>query len=296
MKIAKLDNELVCLIPNTKDSSVAEVYVVMLLFTTFVLIVNGCVIVVHLMFKQLRTSFGKLLMLYCLNIICMAISFFVRTMMVLSQTGRLLLACHFLTLSVVAFSVGYEVTATCMLHSLMYILYRSNQLQQITKEESRSLYRWHIGYILGSLLLVAFLMISYDVGVHRGAHILPNGECTTSDPLNSAVLSINGTIQKSIQVLLFAFYLYYKYQLNKDVQNPDILQSQEKLLHGIAIAMGATIGLALLFYIIYAIFFFTPTFAMGWALFFIQQCMIAANLLFTKKMKHMCKEYFSKDK
>ena len=295
VKIAKLDNELVCITSNTVNSTPAEVYIVMLLFTTLVLTVNGCVIVVHLMFKQLRTSFGKLLMLYCLYIVCMAVSFFVRMTMVLSQTGRLLLACHYLTLIVVTFSIGYEATATSMLHCLTYIVYRSNQLQRITQEESKSLYRWHIGYILGTMFLVAFLMITYDVGVHRGAHILPNGECTTSDPLNTAVLSINGGVQKSIQVVMFAFYLYYKYQLNKDVQNPDILHSQEKLLHRIAVAMGGTIGMSLVLYIIYTIFLFTPAFAMSWALFFIQQCMITVNLLFTKKMKGMCKEYFLKD-
>jgi len=118
-----------------------------------------------------------------------------------------------------------------MLHHLAYIVCRSNQLQRITKEESKPLLRWHIGYILGTMFLVVFLMIIYDVGVHQGAHILPNVECTTSDPLNSTVLSINGGVQKSIQVVLFTFYLYYKYQLTKNVQNPDMPQSQEKLLH-----------------------------------------------------------------
>jgi len=91
-------------------------------------------------------------------------------------------------------------------------------------------------------------MISYDLGIHRYIHILPNRDCTASDSLNTTVLSINGAVQKSAQLVLFAFYLY-KYQLNKDVQNPDILESQEKVLHRLAVAMGATIRMALFLFL-----------------------------------------------
>jgi len=196
----------------------------------------------------------------------------------------------------VAFAVGLEATATSLLHHLTYIVYRSNQLQRITKEESKSLYRWHIGYILGTVFLVAFLTIIYDMGVHEGAHIFPSGDCNNLVPLISTVLSTSSGMQKSIQVVLFAFYLYYKYQLTKDVQNNDMLQNQEKLLHRIGAAMGATIGIASLFYLIWVIFYFVPAFVMCWVVFFVQQCMVTAYLLFTKKMKNMCKEYFSKDK
>ena len=46
------------------------------------------------------------------------------------------------------------------------------------------------------------------------------------------------------QVLLLIIYLYYKYHLNKDVHSLQVLTSQEKLLHKIAVAMGPTVAWA----------------------------------------------------
>ena len=209
---------------------------------------DGSVIIVHQMFKELRTLFGKLLILHCLFPFSVVITYFVRLIVELSPTVRQLTACHFLILGIVVSAVGYEVTVTSMLHSLTYILYRSNQLQRVTKEESEHLHKWYITYIFGMIPLILFLMISYDLGIHQCIHILPNGDCTASDSLNTTVLSINGAVQKSAQLVLFAFYLY-KYQLNKDVQNPDILESQEKVLHRLAVAMGATIRMALFLFL-----------------------------------------------
>jgi len=73
------------------------------------------------------------------------------------------------------------------------------------------------------------------------------------------------------------------------------VHNQEKLLHKIAVAMGATIGMSYLLFLAYVIFDFPFVFQLSWLLFLIQECVIAANFLCTKKMKQMCKEYISKD-
>ena len=43
--------------------------------------------------------------------------------------------------------------------------------------------------------------------------------------------------------MLFTTYLYYIYQISKDVTNPALLESQQSLLHKIGLAMGAVVGL-----------------------------------------------------
>jgi len=241
--ITKLDDELPCVIPNSVSTHPVALYIVVFTIVILAVIVNGYIFAVHLMFKELRKVFGKLLMLHSLFTVCSSVGFLAKVIMLQSQTGRQLIACFLLSICEVAVSAGTDdVTATCMLHCLAYILYRSFKLQRISKEDSKSWYRYYIACILGSMALVLFLMISYDVGIDQGAHILPNGDCSVGDVLFGHVKSISLVINKSAQVLFFLAYLYFKYQLNKDVQNPALLKSQDKLLHQIAITLGATIG------------------------------------------------------
>jgi len=97
-------------------------------------IVNGYVVVVHLM---LRTLFGKLLMIYSILSICLNVSFVTKALMMVLQIGRQLLACHFFTIRVMICAVGSDVSGTCILLCFVHIFYCNNKLQRISKEESR---------------------------------------------------------------------------------------------------------------------------------------------------------------
>jgi len=142
---------------------------------------------------------------------------------------------------------------------------------------------------------VSFLTLSYDIGTNNGAHIFPNTHCGAIDSFLGSAINAILTPNKSIQIVLFAVYLYYKYQLNKDAQNSIILNSQEKLLDRIAVAVGTTVGLAYPFTIAFTLFESQLALTVSFLLFLIQNCMIMASLLCTKKMKQMCKDYFSSD-
>ena len=143
--------------------------------------------------------------------------------------------------------------------------------------------------------LTLFFTINYDLGVNQGAHIFPNGVCSSSDKLVDHTLSIVSTVNKSFQMVMFVVYLYYRYQLNKDVQNATILSSWERVLHKIAIGMGATIGMSQGLYLLFVIFESPLIFSMSLLMFFIEQCVVMTAFLSTKKMKKMCKERFSKE-
>ena len=193
-----------------------------------VVFVIGYIVVVHLMFKELCSGFiGKLLLLYCLAIACMAVG--VATKMVMSlQTGRIQLVCHFLSFFIILDVVSFDYLATCMLHGFAYIVYRNNKLQQVFKGESKTLFRWYMAYILGTMSLSLFLKINYDLGVNQGAYIFPNGVCSSSDSLVDHTLSIVSRVNKLFQMVMFTVYLYYRYQPNKDVQNATIYLEQSR--------------------------------------------------------------------
>ena len=136
-------------------------------------------------------------------------------------------------------------------------------------------------------------MMSYDLGIHRGAHILPNGvDCAVTVHFIGRVIIITAFFHKSIQFPTFLVYLYYKYS---DVQDPAILNSQEKVLHKIAITMGATVGISQLLFMIHCVANSVLVFVAFWLLFFIQLCVITSHFMCTKKMKALFKEYFAKD-
>jgi len=93
-------------------------------------------------------------------------------------------------------------------------------------------------------------IVAYDIARDNiNGIILPNGRCiyTNKHFHDTLQISIRFTsINKIIQGVSFISYLYYTYQLNKDISNPAILERQQSLLH----AMGAVVGFS---YIMFAI-------------------------------------------
>ena len=71
MVIAKIDDELPCLeYHNTTDDRSFTVHLVEAIIYSLTIIVSACILIIHLLFKNLRKSlFGKLLSLYNLGII-----------------------------------------------------------------------------------------------------------------------------------------------------------------------------------------------------------------------------------
>jgi len=289
--ITRLDDELPCAVSTSEAPDLVGIATFSSILMLLVL-VNGYVFVVHLMFKKLRTKIGKLLMLRSILIILMAVNLLVKVLMESSQAWNQLIACHFVSLFTAIFSNAQEVAATCILHCFAYILYRSNKLQRISEAESKSLYRWYVTYILATVSLVSFVTISYDIGINRGLHILPSGDCSSNNDFMDNITNIFTNVQKSAQVILFFIYLYYKHQLNKDVQSSTILRSQEKMLNKIAIAMGASVGISHLLYVLYVIFNWSTAYQLAFLLFIIQQGVIMSSFLYNKKMKALCKERF----
>ena len=291
--ISKLEDELPCIVPTNRETG-PTIVIIFLAITTLVLAMSLYVVVVHLMFKQLRNLMGKLLLLYCLLAAIMTIISQVHFLMIYINTPQAV--CQFFTITIPLATAGLEAVSTCILHCFAFIVYYSSKLYTTDEEERKALFRKYMAFILGSTFFVFFLMISYDLGVHQGAHILPNGvDCIVTTEFIGSILIIIAVSHKSIQFPTFLVYLYYKYKINKDVKNPVTLNSQEKVLHKIAITMGATVGIAYILYMIHYIANSLFALNVAWLLFFIQLCVITSRFMCTKRMKVLCKEYFAKD-
>ena len=89
------------------------------------LLIDGYIVVVHLLIKQLLNLFGMLLMFYSFAVVGFSIS------IVLLAMGLHTL-CHYFTVLVLYNTVSIEVFATCILHHVAYIMYHTYKLKPKT--------------------------------------------------------------------------------------------------------------------------------------------------------------------
>ena len=102
--------------------------------------------------------------------------------------------------------------------------------------------RCYLCYIIGTVAIAMLIIVTYDVGTTEGRY---NGYCSKYDPIYFTMVTMMHIISKliaPIQIAMFIVYLYYWYKIRstKDIMDYQI----NKKIFRIAIAMGATIGIA----------------------------------------------------
>ena len=209
--------------------------------------------------------------------------------------------CYVISIASILSGISIDLYATCIFHHTVYIMYCSHKLRRITPEQSKRYFTYYIIYHLSTIMIVFLGMVGYDmVKDNYNSIILPNGHCIYTnrhqDDTCQIPIVIAG-INKMAQLTLFIAYLCYIYQLNKDISNPVILERQQSLLHKIALAMGAVVGLS---YMVYAVNVITrldtvPYVALIASLFLVQQSVIIAIFLCSKKMRRKYRGCLAKE-
>ena len=107
----------------------------------------------------------------------------------------------------------------------------------------------------------------------------------------------NGTLNKSIGILLLVVYFIYYYKLNKmikvvrDMANVD--RQHNQLFFKVALTMAANIGVTQVFIVMNRIIDIKQILRIVSVVsFLIQQCVIMILCMCTKKMSQLCKEKF----
>jgi len=297
--IGRLEMEPSC-VPTVSLSADLIAFIVIWVGTSvFLVLVNGYIIVVHLMFKELCNLFGKLLMLSSLAVVCVSITTII--LMPLLAMG-MHTACHHIAVLSLYQGISVEVFAACILHFIVYTVHRSYKLRSpISEAKSKVFFRRYISFWVAMMFVVLLLMICHDVISRNGSYILPNDDCGYTTKLTFFLSMMCNSPLKAAQIVMFMMYLYYKYKLNKttrvhDVEGAAKRLSHQRQLNTIAIVMGATIGISQLAFWLFLIFGLPSTvLGLTFAIFLVQQCVIMSNFMCTEKMKRLCKEYFSKD-
>ena len=295
MMIAKDMNELSCVMPETEFLGVQ-----LALMMIFVMI-SGYMVAVHLIFKELRNTGGKLLMLYNLAIVCFSIAAAVQIIQ-FKEAVNSLPFCYIVAIVILISGASIEALATCILHQIAYIMYSSKKLRAIQLEESKQRFTYYMIYVLGTAMFTLFLMICYDLATGDYKALLqPDGHCIDlygHPDYGTAQIGLSiSAINKMAQFVLFIAYLYYMYKLNKNITNPAVLEKQQPLLRKIGTAMGAVVGLAYLMHIVDAIFNIGPDILVTliFGLFLTQQCVILAIFMCSKKIRRLFGECLKKE-
>ena len=67
--IAKLEKEPLCFTPSSYSSGINGRFVGSLVLAILIGLTSGCNVVVHLVFKELHNTFGKLVIFYSLSVV-----------------------------------------------------------------------------------------------------------------------------------------------------------------------------------------------------------------------------------
>jgi len=260
-------------------------------------VVSGYILIVHLLYKELRNVFGKLLMLYngalCLQ--CIIAVVLMITHFRIPTNSQFI--CQLLFFLFMQGDMAIEVFATCILAYLAYIVYLSDKLQQNSPSRKKRFFRYSLAYCISSLVLFGSFILAHDLETGNGRYtILPSGHCSywASDYDTILIPRTNSAINKMIQIALFIVYLCYYYKFNTDIT--EVSETNKKHLFKIAVSIGGTVGMSEFIWLLEL--FFGVDYIGGIVavmLLFVQQCIIMTSFLYYNRMSKLCRDVFKKD-
>ena len=297
--ISRNDPELFC---STTHNAHFFSQVIRMFMLILPILASGYIAVVHLIFKELRSTFGKMLAFYSIGIAFANANIFGLTITHYNIAVHSTMPCYlffFVFMQSIMVSEGF---ATCIIAYLAYIMRHSYKGRKLTRELDKKLYKYSIVYVLGLLLLFNIFIMSYDFGTDAYKHvILPDGHCSFINPTEYNTIEIahaHNTLNKALQFILIMMYFIYYYKLNKMltmvrsmVANTD--QQQNQLFFKIAVTMGATIGISEFIFIYNRFAGHIVTGIIGAFALLVQQCVIVILMMCSRNVLQLCKERFS---
>ena len=284
--------------PNTSEDSTIN-QLIGLVIVTFIALVSGYIAVIHMLFKQLRGTFGKLMMLHNIALVCQSFNILALNITHRNIVVHSTMPCYLFHFLFMQSAVMGEAFATSFLAYLAHIMCQSYRSVQVTKQTNRKLYKYSIVYALVTVLLLSIFSLSYDFGTGTFKHtLLPNGHCSilvqteyNTIQLFHFYIYINEIIQTLLLVAYFVYYYKYKkmFTIIQNMATSDDIQ-QNRLFFKIAVTMGATLGLSQVIFASSWYFDNEIGLRISGSFFLIQQCIIMSLYICSKKVSQLCKE------
>jgi len=254
-------------------------------------LVSGYIIIIYLVFKDMHTSFGLLMVLYNGAIIFQCLTAVPILFMQLYGSPYSPTTCYVVQFIFMQGIMVSEVFATCLIAHIAYIMYYSNKLR--TELPTMKMFKHYTIYVASVLGLFNFFIVGYDVatGNSRNA-ILLNGICS---PLNTKYNTTDiawacVAFNKTVQVTLFAIFLKYLYKHKKGgkTENATANKLLNKLFIKISVIMGAIIGINQVLWLMVIVLDFHYLSAIAGNFLLVIQQHIIMGVVSYKKMAQAC--------
>ena len=171
-----------------------------LTFNFIVLIAATATIIIHFIYRELRTVSGILIVILCISISiieCVAITY-IMTFYQQVNIPKELCAVIFNYFNLVILGNIYEASKTTLLAHFAYAMFRSYKLLG-DQENERSLLYKYIAFIIGAPAIIGIIIITVDVTVTRKAfETTSEGQC---------ILFIDPSATEGVQLSLIMFYV-----------------------------------------------------------------------------------------
>ena len=264
-------------------------------------IISGCTVVVFLCFKELCTTFGKLLMLFSIGRTFHSITIIILLITTHMITLNSTMLCYIFWFLFLQASMITEESTTCVIAYLAYIMYSSYRSIELKKEDNNRFLKYSKVYTFGLPLLFQIFMISYDVGSGTYRHvILSNGRCSfiptppyTTSSIGYANIFFNRVLQITLVIVYFTYYFKIQNALKLIRSMATSSKQKDQLYLKLGVAMAAIMGISKFFYVLDAFIDHSDWLLLiGTFFLFIQQALVMILLTCSKKMARLCKERF----
>ena len=302
MLVSKNDPELFCSSPKTNTYLTNSQVIIKAVVLTFISLSSGYIAALHLLFKELRTVFGKLMIIYNMATALRTLDTSIIIITHNSIAVHAITPCYLLYFLFMQLLMMSEASATCITAYLAYVMRQSCRSREVKNIHNKQFYKNCINYIFGSLLLFDILILSYDFGTGAFQNVLlPNGHCSSLAQMEYDTIQIAQAytiISKIIQAILLAVYFVHYYQLSNALRMVNTLalnadHKQNRLYFKLAATMAATIGISQFFFIYIIFIDFTIIVGIvGIFMLLIQQCVIIILFTSSKKVVQLCQDRF----
>ena len=297
--IFKNEPELFCSTLNASDHGTNTLQVIELISLLLFALEGGYIAVVHMIFKEIRGTFGKLLMLTNIILVFQCVNAFALSITHFNILVDSIIPCYLFNFLFMQLMVVGETFTTSSLAYLALLVRYSYKSIEMTKYFNNRLYKYGITYVLGLSVLFGFFVVTYDFGTGTYRHaLLPNGHCShlaQSEYDTKRLLHAYNYVNAIAQAIILTTYFVYFYKLSKVLKGVKKMASKKdtqlnKFFFKIALTMAATLGISEILFALSWNFDNQLGIRIAGLFYFIQQFVIMSLYMCSKKMRRLWKQ------
>ena len=210
MVITKHGDDLSFYCVSVLNSVLLPLIVSSVILLTAQLLMISYIIIVHMLIKELRTSFGVLLMFYNGGIVFQCVTTYLLTLSTFVVPTNSQPICYSILFAVMQGTMIIEELGVFILAHVAVVMYYSHNLR--TDIPVKKLFKCYITYVLAMHALFSSFIFGYDAATGEYSYVIwGNGYYNTLFSMydTQTIALISANVNKMLQVIFFTIFLVY---------------------------------------------------------------------------------------